>query len=128
MSEGLKQSSELRHTCCGAGHGLCDGIQLDAEEGEGLRWALCLVRVDHQAEAGDDRLSGDELLRDLLTGCADEEEVVEVADVADTCPGEGEGDHREELSAHARGDAEAERHVGELIEATVEAEAEVAAD
>jgi hypothetical protein len=61
----------------------------------------------------------------VLLGGRDEEEVVEVADVADAELRQGEVDHRQQLRADTRRCAESERHVGELVQLALEAEAEV---
>ena len=64
----------------------------------------------------------------VFFGRADEEEVVEVADVADAELCERKVDDRQQLRADARSGAEAERHVSELIQLALEAKAEVLPD
>jgi hypothetical protein len=100
---------------------------LDAEKGQRLGWSLCLVRVDDEAELTDDRLSEEQMSGHVFLGRADEEEVVEVANVADAELCESEVDDRQQLRADARSCAEAERHVDELIQLALEAKAEVLA-
>jgi len=98
---------------------------LDAEEGQRLGWSLRLVRVDDEAELTDGRLSEQEVSGHVILRCADEEEVVEVANVVDAELRQSEVDDRQQLRADARCCAEAERHVSELIQLAVEAKAEV---
>ncbi len=98
---------------------------MDAEEGQRLGWSLRLVRVDNEAELTDGRLSEEQMSGHVFLGRADEEEVVEVADVADAELCESKVDDRQQLRADARSCAEAERHVDELIQLALEAEAEV---
>ena len=43
--EGAEQGGQLLHALGSAGHGLCDRVQLDAEEGQALGRPLCLVGV-----------------------------------------------------------------------------------
>jgi hypothetical protein len=107
---------------------LINGVELDPEEWQTLRGSFSLVRVDYKTELADDRLSESEVALHVRLRMTDEEEVVEIADVADSSSSESEVDDRQELCTHTRCRIEAERHVRELIQAAIEAKAKVSTD
>ena len=125
--EGAEQGGQLLHALGSAGHGLCDRVQLDAEEGQALGRPLSLVGVHDQAELTNDRLCGEQVAGHVFLRLGDEKEVVEVADVVDALLGEGDLNDRQQLRAHAWRGAQAKRHGGELVQLALEAEAEVLA-
>jgi hypothetical protein len=125
--QGAQQGVELTDALGGTRHGLVDGVELHTKEGQSLGWTLGFVWIDDETELADDGLSQGEMTGHLCVGGSDEEEVVEVYDGADAELGEGEMDDGQQLSTDARGCAETEGHVSELVELTFEAKAEVLA-
>ena len=125
--EGAQQGSELLHALGSAGHGLRDRVQLDAEEGQLLGRSFRLVGVDDEAELTNDGLRQAQVAAHVCLAPGDEEEVVEVADVGDAVLGEGELHDGQQLRAHARRGAQAERHRRELVQLAFETKAEVLA-
>ncbi len=104
----------------------CDGVELDAEEGQPLSWPFGLVRVDDQAEARERVLRHEQRALRRLAALVREQRVVQVAVAAVDAPlAHGEGRHGQQLCADARRRAEAERHASELVQLPVEAEDEV---
>ena len=123
--EGAQQGCELLHALGSAGHGLLDRVEEDAEEGQLLGWSLCLVGVDDEAELAEHGLSEGQDAGHGGLAVGDEEEVVQVADVGGALLRQGELDDGEQLCAHARCCAQAERQMGELVQLALEPEAEV---
>ena len=88
--EGAQQCGELLHALGSAGHGLCDRVQLDAEEGQLLCRSLRLVGVDDEAELTNDGLREAQVAAHVFLALGDEEEIVEISDVGDALLGQCE--------------------------------------